>query len=71
LGVFFACLILYVQYHDQIKSLTKALDAEGVFNEINFTSSGIAGCFAFYAPVGSSLRYVFFDEFICVCTLPT
>ena len=66
LGAFVACFFVYVQYHDQIKSLTVALEAEGVLNTINFTPQGIAGCFALYAPVGSSLRYVFFNEFVCV-----
>ena len=66
LGGFVACLIVYVQYHEQIKSLTEALEAEGVLDQINFTPQGIAGCFALYAPAGASLRYVFFNEFICV-----
>ena len=69
LGGFVACLVVYVQYHDQIKALTTALEAEGVLDEINFTPAGIAGCFALYAPAGSSLRYVFFNEFICVSRL--
>ena len=69
LGAFIACLIVYVQYHDQIKSLTLVLEAEGALDKINFTPQGIAGTFALYAPVGASLRYVFFNEFICVSTL--
>lgn len=69
LGAFIACLVIYVQYHDQIKELTLALEAQGVFDRINFTPQGIAGSFAFYPPVGSSLRYIFFNEFVCVSTL--
>ena len=66
LGAFVACLVVYAQYHEQIKTLSGALEAEGVLDAINFTPQGIAGCFALYAPVGSSLGYVFFNEFICV-----
>lgn len=47
------------------------LEAAGVLDAINFTPQGIAGTFALYAPVGSSLRYVFFNEFICVSPSPT
>jgi len=71
LGAFVACLVIYVQYHDQIKALTEALEVEGVLDEINFTPQGIAGCFALYAPAGASLRYVFFNEFICTFLLGT
>lgn len=69
LGAFIACLIVYVQYHDQIKALTLVLEAEGALDKINFTPQGIAGTFALYAPVGASLRYVFFNEFICTFLL--
>lgn len=70
LGAFVACLVVYAQYHDQIKALTQVLEAQGVLDEINFTPQGIAGTFALYAPVGASLKYVFFNEFICVSTSP-
>ena len=66
LGSFVACLVIYVQYHNQIKTITLALEAEGVLDLINFTPQGIAGCFALYAPAGSSLKYVFVNEFVCV-----
>jgi glycerol uptake facilitator-like aquaporin len=69
LGAFVACLVVYAQYHDQIKSLSAALEAQGVLDKINFTPEGIAGSFACYAPAGASLGYVFFNEFICVSTL--
>ena len=69
LGAFVACLIVYVQYHEQIKSLTEALEADGVLDQINFTPQGIAGCFALFPPAGASLKHVFFNEFICVSTL--
>ena len=66
LGAFVACLVVYVQYHNQIKPLTLALEAEGVLDKINFTPQGIAGSFALYPPVGASLVYVFINEFVCV-----
>ncbi|KAF9648614.1 aquaporin-like protein [Thelephora ganbajun] len=69
LGSFIACLVIYVQYHDQIKTISHALEAQGVLNRINFTPQGIAGSFALYAPVGSSLKYVFFNEFVCTFLL--
>ena len=71
LGVFVACFVIYVQYHDEIKAVTHALEAEGVLEAVNFTPQGIAGCFALYAPVGSSLGYVFFNEFVCVSAAST
>jgi len=40
-----------------------------VLDKINFTPQGIAGCFALYAPVGVSLKYVFINEFICTLLL--
>jgi len=69
LGSFVACLVIYVQYHDQIKKLTHGLEAAGVFNAINYTPQGIAGSFALYPPAGATLKYVFFNEFICVSAL--
>lgn len=66
LGSFVACFVIYVQYHDHIKAVTLALEAEGVLDSINFTPQGIAGSFALYAPTGSSLGYVFVNEFVCV-----
>jgi len=69
LGSFVACFAVYFQWHDQIKAVTHALEAQGVLDQINFTPHGIAGCFALYAPVGSSLGYVFLNEFVCVSTL--
>jgi glycerol uptake facilitator-like aquaporin len=66
LGSFVACLVIYVQYHNQIKTASQALEAEGVLDRINFTPQGIAGSFALYAPAGSSLGYVFINEFVCV-----
>ncbi|KAF9652132.1 aquaporin-like protein [Thelephora ganbajun] len=69
LGSFVACLVVYVQYHEQIKAATHALKLQGTFDRINFTAHGIAGSFAMYAPVGSSLKYVFFNEFVCTFLL--
>ena len=69
LGSFIACLVIYVQYHDQIKKLTHGLEAQGVFDLINYTPQGIAGSFALYPPAGATLKYVFFNELICVSTL--
>ena len=66
LGAFVACLVIYVQYHDMIKNISNALETQGALDEINFTPQGIAGSFAFYAPVGSSLGNVFLNEFVCV-----
>jgi hypothetical protein len=42
------------------------LEAEGVLDKINFTPQGLAGSFALYAPAGATLKFVFFNEFICV-----
>ena len=66
LGAFVACLVIYVQYHDLIKTISQALEAQGALDKINFTPQGIAGSFALYAPVGSSLGNVFLNEFVCV-----
>ena len=66
LGSFVACLVIYVQYHDQIKAASQALETQGVLDHINFTPQGIAGTFALYPPTGSSLKYVFVNEFVCV-----
>lgn len=66
LGAFVACLVIYVQYHSQIKAITEVLRAEGTLDQINFTPQGIAGTFALYPPVGSSLGNVFLNEFVCV-----
>jgi len=68
LGAFVACLVIYVQYHDQIETITHVLEAQGALDRINFTPQGIAGSFALYAPAGSSLVYVFINEFVCVST---
>lgn len=69
LGVFVACLVIYVQYHNQIKAVSILLEAEGRLDAVNFTPEGIAGSFAFFAPAGSSLGYVFVNEFVCVSAL--
>ncbi|KAF9647148.1 aquaporin-like protein [Thelephora ganbajun] len=69
LGSFAACLVVYVQYHDQIKTTSHDLKAQGTFDLINFTPHGIAGSFTVYAPVGSSLGYVFVNEFACTFLL--
>ena len=66
LGAFIACLLIYAQYHSQIKAITKVLELEGALDQINFTPQGIAGTFALYPPTGSSLGNVFLNEFVCV-----
>jgi len=69
LGSFIACLVIYAQYHDQIKKLTHGLQAAGVFDIVNYTPQGIAGVFALYAPTGASLKFVFLNEFVCTFLL--
>ena len=68
LGSFVACLVIYVQYHNQIRAISQAPEAQAVLEHINFTPQGIAGSFALYAPTGSSLGYIFVNEFVCVST---
>lgn len=70
MGAFVACLVIYVQYHHQIKEITLLLEAGGL-EAINFTPQGIAGTFALFAPTGSSLGNVFLNEFVCVSTPST
>ena len=66
LGAFVACLVIYVQYHSQIKAVTEVLELQGTLDQVNFSPQGIAGTFALYPPAGSSLGNVFLNEFVCV-----
>lgn len=65
LGAYVACLLVYVQYHDQIKAAEAALEAAGALQALEFTPSGPAGIFGLYVQPGSNLGRVFLNEFIC------
>jgi len=64
-GAFVACLVVYLQYRDVVLELEAGLAAAGVLDSINFTPNGPAGIFGLYAPAGSNLGIVFWNEFSC------
>ncbi|KAK7435199.1 hypothetical protein VKT23_019769 [Stygiomarasmius scandens] len=67
LGGYIACLLIYVQYHDLIKSAEGALElaGPGTLDSVLFTPQGPAGAFGLYAPPGSNLGRIFLNEFVC------
>ncbi|EKM54526.1 uncharacterized protein PHACADRAFT_210322 [Phanerochaete carnosa HHB-10118-sp] len=63
-GGFIAALLVYVQWRVNIKATEAALIANGKFDSLMFTPSGVAGAFALYAPPGSNLGQVLLNEFV-------
>lgn len=64
-GAYLAGLCVYAQWRNLILPAEAALTAKGVFESVNFTSSGLAGIFGLYVAPGSNLGFVFFNEFVC------
>ncbi|KAI0032548.1 aquaporin-like protein [Vararia minispora EC-137] len=64
LGAYVACLLVYVQWHNQIKQVEAALVANGTFDSVVFTSSGPAGISAIYVAPGTNLGFVFVNELV-------
>ncbi|KZT69435.1 aquaporin-like protein [Daedalea quercina L-15889] len=65
LGAYIACLLIYVQYHDLIKTATEELRAKGLYDSVMFTSQGPGGIFGIYSTAGANLGYAFLNEFVC------
>jgi len=63
-GGYIACLLIYAQYKDLIKTVEKGLLAKGVYEAVNFTAQGPAGIFALYVAPTSNLSRVFLNEFV-------
>lgn len=66
LGGYIACLLIYVQYEDLIKTTEAALEAAGpgILEATLFTPNGPAGAFGLYPLPGLHLGRVFLNEFI-------
>ncbi|KZT20165.1 aquaporin-like protein [Neolentinus lepideus HHB14362 ss-1] len=62
LGGYIGCLLVYVQYREQIMLVEDALLAKGTLDTINFTSAGPAGIFGLYPASPYNLGYVFLNE---------
>ncbi|TFK47798.1 aquaporin-like protein [Heliocybe sulcata] len=62
LGGYIACLLVYVQYREQILLVDEALLAKGTLSAINFTPQGPAGIFGLYPGSPYNLGYVFLNE---------
>ncbi|KAI0026755.1 aquaporin-like protein [Vararia minispora EC-137] len=64
LGGYIAALLVYAQWRNLILEVEAALIAAGRYDAVNFTPQGIAGIFGLYVLPGSSLRWVFLNEFV-------
>ncbi|KAF8501655.1 aquaporin-like protein [Russula emetica] len=64
LGAFIASWFVYWQWHTLIEDAEAALISAGVYDAENFSSSGVAGIFAFYANPKAPLAEVFLNEFV-------
>ncbi|KAI0028776.1 aquaporin-like protein [Vararia minispora EC-137] len=64
LGGYVACLLVYVQWHNQIKQVEAMLIANGTFDSVVFTSSGPAGISGIYVAPGTNLGFVFVNELV-------
>lgn len=66
LGAYVAAILVYYQWKPFILDAEAVLRATGVYDLVQFTSSGPAGIFATYLPSGQSYKYGFLNEFINV-----
>ncbi|KAI0829873.1 aquaporin-like protein [Trametes gibbosa] len=65
LGSYIACLLVYVQYKQQITIAIEALQAKGLYDTVMFTTSGPGGIFGLYVNPGTDLGFVLVNEFVC------
>ncbi|KAH9858518.1 aquaporin-like protein [Lenzites betulinus] len=64
-GSYIACLLIYVQYKQDITIAIEALQAKGLYDTVMFTSSGPGGIFGLYVPATANLAFVLLNEFVC------
>jgi len=64
IGAYIACLLVYVQWGTFIEESVQVLRTNGQYESVMFSSTGPAGAFALYAPVGHPLGRIFVNEFV-------
>lgn len=71
LGGYVACAAVYFPYRYVFLQIEGVLQQRGVLDQIQFTTQGPSGVFAFYVPPGQTLWGAWLNEFIASLTAST
>lgn len=66
LGGYLACMAVYYQNLYLFKQVEETLRTQGVLDELQFTTAGPSGIFAFYLPRGQTYWGAWLNEFLAV-----
>jgi glycerol uptake facilitator-like aquaporin len=71
LGGYIACAGVYFPFRYLFLEIEEVMGQRGVLDQLQFTSQGPSGVFAFYVPEGQTLWGAWLSEFLCVSLCPS